>query len=97
MVGWLTKLIYDSYCFRAVPGLCAMCGLIQIPDFFDPDDPPMLTRVLSLMMFTAMAVYYWQYPRMLDARAQLLAAPSNPALSTSTGSAEDGATIVAGL
>ncbi|WP_227469481.1 hypothetical protein [Mycobacteroides abscessus] len=80
---------------RISPWVFAVCALLQIPDFFDSDGAPTLTRVLSLMMFTAMAVYYWQYPRVLDARAQLLlAAPSNPA--PSTGAVEDGATIVEG-
>lgn len=64
---------------RFTPWMFAVCALLQIPDFFDSDDPPTLMRVFTLVLFTAMAVYYWQYPRVLDARAQLLlAAPSNP-------------------
>lgn len=57
---------------RIAAWVFVMCALLQIPDFFDSDDPPTLSRVFSLMMFTALAVYWWLFPRVLDARTQLL-------------------------
>lgn len=68
---------------RIAPWLFALCGLLQIPDFLDPDRPVALSQVVTLAIFAALPVFYRLYPRLLDARAQLLlAAPGGPASET---------------
>jgi len=57
---------------HVAPRVFLICALLQIPDFLESDNPPTLWRVLTLMMFTALAVYWWLFPWVLDARTQLL-------------------------
>lgn len=57
---------------HVAPGVFATCAVLQIPDFFNPDHPPTLWRVLNLMTFTAATVYWRLFPRVLDVRSQLL-------------------------
>ncbi len=57
---------------RIAPWLFTASAVLQIPVFLDSDDPPTISRVLTLMMVTAMAVYWRLFPRVLDARTQLL-------------------------
>ncbi|EIU11677.1 hypothetical protein MA5S0422_3007 [Mycobacteroides abscessus 5S-0422] len=72
---------------RIAPWLFAACGLLQIPDILDPDRPVTVSQVFVLVTFAALPVYYWLYPRLLDARAHLLLAElTNPV--SCTGSAE---------
>jgi len=52
--------------------VCGLGVLLQIPDFVNLNHPPTLSRVLMVITFTALTVYYSLYPRLLDARAQLL-------------------------
>ncbi len=57
---------------HVAPWLFTVSVVLQIPVFLDPDDPPTPSRVLMLMLFAASAVYWRVFPRVLDARTQLL-------------------------